>query len=451
MSPNTTNPPPLRVEFLPVASLVPNPSNARKHGAKQLTKLAATIKAFGFNVPIVIDEAGIILAGHGRWAAARQINLPTVPCIRLTHLSLTQKIAFAIADNKLSDLSSFDPDALIAQLKEIAKLECDFNLELTAFDTAEIDILFEAAPAKSDPADLLDLPDLKTPAVSRLGDCWQLGRHRLLCGNALEAESYDCVLAGERAAMAFTDPPWNVPIQGHVSGRGQVRHEEFAMASGEMSEAEFQGFLAAVCALLSRFSIDGSIHFICMDWRHIGNLLTAAKSNYAELKNICVWNKTNAGMGSLYRSQHELVAVFKNGTAPHQNNVELGKHGRHRTNVWSYAGANAFSATRTDDLAAHPTIKPIGLVADAIRDISRRGDLVLDPFSGSGTTILAAERTGRRAAAIEIEPRYVDVAIERWQRMTGQAAILDAHGGDFKHVREERRATRLPEADEANP
>lgn len=433
-----SNPTPLRVEFLPPNGLLPNPANARKHSTKQLTKLAASINELGFNVPIAIDENEMILAGHARWAAARQLDMAIVPCIRLTHLSLAQKIAFAIADNKLGDLSGFDPDALRSQLAEIAKL--DFNLELIGFETPEIDVLFDAAPPKSDPADHFALPDPQSRAIARSGELWMLRDHRLLCGNALEAQCYERLLVGEPAKMVFADPPFNVPIQGHVSGLGQARHAEFAMASGEMSEAEFRAFLATVCTLLSRYSTNGSIHFICMDWRHIADLLTVGAATYTELKNVCVWDKTNAGMGSLYRSQHELIAVFKNGKASHQNNVELGKHGRYRTNVWTYAGANAFSTTRKEDLSAHPTVKSLAMVADAIRDVSSRGDLVLDPFSGSGTTILAAERTGRRAAAIEIEPRYVDVAIERWQRLTGDVAVLAIDGRSFHEVREERLA-----------
>lgn len=428
----------LQVELVSLAALIPNPDNARTHTTKQIAKLTASIRALGFNVPIVIDEASMILKGHACYAAAQLLKMQHVPCVRLKHLSPAQKIAFAIADNKISDLSSFDLDALRIQIQKILDLDVNLNIEFIGFETAEIDILFDPTPLKSDPADRYPLPNLQTPAVTCSGDLWLLGRHRLLCADALHPESYERLLNGELATMAFTDPPWNVPVQGHVSGLGQARHAEFAMASGEMSEAEFQAFLAAVCALLVRFSAGGSIHFICMDWRHIGDLLMAGKSFYAELKNICVWNKTNAGMGSLYRSQHELIAVFKNGTGPHQNNVELGKHGRYRTNVWTYAGANAFSAARDENLSAHPTVKSLAMVADAIRDVSRRNDLMLDPFAGSGTTVLAAERTGRRAAAIEIEPRYVDVAIERWQRMTGQAAVLEADGRSFSEVRAQR-------------
>ena len=428
----------LTIEHLSLSALIPNPKNARKHTAKQITKLAAAIAEFGFNGPIAIDEAGLILCGHARHAAALQLGLEDIPCVRLTHLTPTQKTAFAIADNKLGDLSTFDPEALKAQFEEIMAL--DFNIELTGFDTAEIDVLFDPAPLASaaDPEDTFELPNGDQVAVTRPGDLWLMEQHRLYCGSALEVSSYQALLGEGRARMVFADPPYNGPVNGHVSGLGRVKHAEFAMASGEMSESEFHRFLKGYMDHAVAFSTDGSIHFHCMDWRHVQTLLAAGSEAYTELKNICVWMKTNAGMGSLYRSQHELVCVFKNGTAKHCNNVELGKHGRYRTNAWSYAGANAFSRTRDADLAAHPTVKPVGLVADAIRDCSKRGDIVLDPFMGSGTTILAAERTGRRGAGIELSPTYVDVAITRWQAKTGKAAVLASDGRTFEQVRAER-------------
>jgi DNA modification methylase len=223
----------------------------------------------------------------------------------------------------------------------------------------------------------------------------------------------------ERAQMVFTDPPYNVPIDGHASGLGSAKHSDFAMASGEMSEAEFVNFLWTVLSLLARHSLNGALHYICMHWRHLYELLTAGRRVYDELKNLCAWVKSNGGMGSLYRSQHELIAVFKNGSAPHINNVELGRYGRNRTNVWVYAGMNSFGAERAEALSAHPTIKPVQLVEDAILDCSRRGGLVLDAFVGSGTTLIAAERAGRRAFGLEIEPRYVDLALQRFRSFTG--------------------------------
>ena len=429
----------LSVEYLATTSLTPNPRNARRHTSKQIAKLGSSIRSFGFNCPIAIDENNGILAGHARFEAALNLGLEKVPCVRLTHLSPDQKKAFAIADNKIGDLSSFDVDALCSQLKELADVE--FDMEITGFDTAEIDLLFDgpAANTSVDPVDTFAEPDPSQPPVSQVGDLWLLEPHRLLCGSALDLTAYERLLGDDRAQLIFTDPPYNVQIQGHVSGLGRMKHREFAMASGEMSEGEYRAFLAAAMKHVKTFSSDGSIHYVCTDWRHVRTVLEAGENIYAEVKNICVWNKTNAGMGSLYRSKHELVVVFKNGAARHQNNVELGRYGRYRTNVWDYPGANSFGVTRDADLATHPTVKPVALVADAIRDCSKRGAPVLDPFVGSGVTILAAERTGRRAAAIELEPLYVDTAIDRWQRMTGKTAVLSADGRAFPQVQMDRR------------
>ena len=231
--------------------------------------------------------------------------------------------------------------------------------------------------------------------------------------------------------MVFTDPPYNVPIDGHVSGLGSVKHREFAMASGEMSETEFTKFLTDVLGNLAKFSADGAIHYVCMDWAHLRELLNAGHAVYDELKNICVWAKTNGGMGSLYRSQHEMVAVFKSGTAPHINNVELGRHGRYRTNVWTYAGMNTFGAERDEALAMHPTVKPVALVEDAVLDCSDRNGVVVDAFLGSGTTLIAAESAGRRCFGLELDPEYVDLIIRRWQKMTGESAVHAESGLSF--------------------
>jgi DNA modification methylase len=276
------------------------------------------------------------------------------------------------------------------------------------------------------------------PAVTRPGDLWQIGPHRLICGDATNLETSARLLDGERAQMIFTDPPYNVKIDGHVSGLGAVKHREFAVASGEMSQAEFTAFLERVFANLVLRAADGAIHFVCMDWRHLGEVLAAGHRTFAELKNICVWNKTNGGMGSLYRSQHEMVFVFKSGKAPHINNVELGRHGRYRTNVWTYAGANVFSATREADLAMHPTVKPVALVADAILDCSKRKGIILDAFAGSGTTLVAADRTGRRGYGIELDPIYCDTILKRVADVARVEARLAATGQTFAVVAAER-------------
>ena len=288
------------------------------------------------------------------------------------------------------------------------------------------------------PAEFVPEPDQAQKPVSRLGDLWVCGEHRLLCGNATSAESYDLLMAGARAQMAITDPPYNVPVNGHVSGLGKTRHREFVMASGEMSPAEFQAFLRTCCRQMTANSVDGAIHFIFMDWRHGFDLQVAVKGIYSTLKNIVVWDKTNAGMGSLYRSKHEFIFVYKSGTAPHINNVELGRYGRSRSNVWNYAGVNTFRPGRQDELAVHPTVKPVALVADAIKDCSKRKSIILDPFAGSGTILIAAEQTGRRAHAMELDPHYVDAAVRRWQQHTGESAIHADCGLSFDEVTRQR-------------
>jgi 16S rRNA G966 N2-methylase RsmD len=409
---------PLAIESRPIAGLKPAPRNARTHSQKQIQKIAASIRQFGFVNPLLVDEQGVIVAGHGRFEAAKSLRLTEVPVIPLAHLTPEQKRAYMLADNRLAELAGWDRDILAIEFKELSELDLAFEIEITGFEMAEIDVLIDppAEPKKkADPSDEVIEP--QGPAVTEAGDLWLLGRHRLLCGDAREPASYETLLAGEKAQMVFTDPPYNVRIDGHVSGLGRVQHREFVMGSGEMSGAEFTLFLKTVLGQLGHASIDGSIHFVCMDWRHMRELLAAGGEAYTELKNLCVWAKDNGGMGSFYRSRHELVFVFKHGTAPHLNNFGLGETGRYRTNVWDYAGVNTMKAGRQDELAMHPTVKPVALVADAIKDCSQRGGIVLDAFGGSGTTLIAAQKTGRRGYLIELDPLYVDVTIRRWQKL----------------------------------
>jgi DNA modification methylase len=387
-----------------------------------------SIRSFGWTNPILIDGDGMVIAGHGRLEAAKLMGLETVPTIRIEDMTDAEKRAYVIADNRLAENAGWDSELLALELKDLVGLEMDITL--TGFEMGEVDVLIQDLEAGDDADTDEEVPpmDLNRPAVSRPGQLWRLGPHRLICGDALDDQTYVRLLNGEKAQMIFADPPYNVRIDGNVCGLGTVKHPDFAMASGEMSEAEYTAFLKDALGNLSRHSIDGSVHFISMDWRHFYELLSAGREVYAELKNLCVWNKSNAGMGSLYRSQHELIAVFKSGKAPHINNVQLGAQGRNRTNVWDYPGINSFGSNRDEELAVHPTVKPLAMVADAILDCSTRGALILDGFLGSGTTILAAERVGRRAAGVELEPRYVDAAIRRFQSATGIDAI-DAESG----------------------
>jgi DNA modification methylase len=429
----------LRIENVAIERLKLDPRNPRLHSERHIKQIARSIQAFGFNVPVLADRDNKILAGHGRVYAARRLRLREIPVLRLEHLTPEQARAFSIADNRLSETSTWDDRLLGEVLRDLASVELDFDLEATGFTMGEIDLRIEGLPVSTaaypDPADELP-PALDQPPVSRPGDLWQLGRHRLFCGNALDPAPYDRLMQGTAAKLVFTDPPYNVPIAGHVSGKGRVRHREFLMASGQMTSAQFTRFLATALELLVRHSAAGSLHYLCMDWRHQHELLTAALGIYAEVKNLCVWVKENAGMGSLYRSQHELIFVFKNGRKAHRNNVELGQHGRNRTNVWHYAGPHNFGRKGEEgNLAAlHPTVKPVALIADAILDCSARGDLVLDPFLGSGSTLLAAERVGRVCRGIELDPLYVDAAIRRWQQFTGESAIHAAGGRRFNDL-----------------
>jgi DNA modification methylase len=440
--PGQTPPKPPRQQLIvsrAIAELTLNERNPRVHSPRQIRQLANSIDTFGFNGAVLIDREGKVIAGHARILACQQLGWTEVPTICLDHLSPDQARAFMIADNRLSEISTWNEQLLAETLRDLSLVDLDFSLEATGFEMAEIDLRIESlnasAKGEDDPADApAALPT--GPAVSRLGELWLLGRHRLLCGNALDEAAYARLMPGKQAAMMFTDPPYNVPIAGHVSGLGAVTHREFAMASGEMSPPEFTTFLHIVLDLAARHSRDGSLHLVCMDWRHMGELLTAGAKVYTELKNLCVWAKDNAGMGSLYRSQHELVFVYKSGRAPHRNNIQLGRHGRHRSNLWSYPGVNSFGRRGEEGnlLALHPTVKPVALVADAILDCSARGDLVLDPFLGSGTTLMAAERVGRRCCGMELDPLYVDTIIRRWQALTGDTARHAETGETFEDV-----------------
>jgi DNA modification methylase len=427
--------PRIAVQYLQLDQLTLDPRNARAHSKRQIRQIARSIKAFGFLAPILIDRLRRILAGNGRFMAAKDLGLPEVPTISVDHLTAEQARAFAIADNRLTENSSWDKKVLAEHFKELAALDLTFSLDTTGFEMGEIDVMIEGLEIDSEDAAADEAPAVRPYQVSRLGDTWLCGPHRVHCGNALDLASYSTVMSGKLAQAICTDPPYNVPIAGHVSGLGKTKHREFPMATGEMSEADFMTFLRTVLTHGARVSADGSIIFVFMDWRHLYELLAAGHDLF-ELKNICVWTKHNAGMGSFYRSKHELVAVFKHGKAPHRNNVELGRHGRHRSNVWDYPGVTPFGM-RTDEgklLDLHPTVKPVRMLADALMDCTARGDVVLDPFLGSGSTLIAAERSGRVCHGIELDPGYVDTAVRRWQSWTGQQAVHAETGKPFDEL-----------------
>lgn len=423
-----------QIDYVDVNALKPYANNAKKHPQKQVNQIAASIRQFGFISPVIIDENFEIIAGHGRWEAAKLLGLKKLPVIQVGNLTAAEVKAYRLADNQLTLNTGYDETLLKVEIKALIELEPEFELETIGFETAQIDVLLTEDASDKDPADEVP-PVNEVTIVTKPGDVWILGDHRLICGDSRVRETYAALMQSEVAHMCFSDPPYNVRVQGHVCGAGKIKHDEFAMASGEMSEDEFIAFLVTAFALMVEFSRDGSLHYICMDWRHLYELLTAGRKTFRALKNMCVWNKENAGMGSFYRSKHELIAVFKNGTAPHLNTIELGKNGRYRSNVWDYRGVNSFGSQ--EDLKMHPTVKPVAMIADAIKDCTRRGHIVLDPFAGSGSTLIACEKSGRVARCIELEPKYCDVIVRRWQTLTGQDAVHAATGKTFNQTEQE--------------
>lgn len=427
-----------KVELVKIGLLKPADRNPRVHSKRQVTQLVRSMKRFGFTNPLLIDDQDHIIAGHGRLAAATELELKAVPCIRLSALNAAERRAYLIADNKLALNASWDLESLALEFGEL--LEMDFEVDLTGFDQPEIDkVIYDVVQASTKPEapeDACPPTPLTAEVVTCAGDLWTLGRHALLCGDAKDPAAIDALMGKAKTDMVFIDPPYNVRIQGNVTAKG--RHDEFAEASGEMSRAEFTEFLTSSFENVERACRSGAIVYVCMDWRHLEELLAAGYAVFTHLMNLCVWAKTNGGMGTFYRSQHELIFVWKVGDDPHTNNFGLGDGGRYRTNVWSYAGVNTFKAEREEELAMHPTVKPVALVADAIRDVSHRGQLVLDVFGGSGTTLIAAEKTGRVARLMELDPAYCDVIIRRWEKHTGKRAILSSSGADFASVEADR-------------
>lgn len=425
---------PLQVRYVAPAEIIPDPKNPRKHSPKQIRQLVKSLEEFDFIVPILIDKQYKLIAGHGRLEAAIKARIQEVPVIMLEHLSDVQARAFMIADNKLTENAEWDQELLAESFKALSSLDIDFSLDITGFEMPEINMMLEVSN-ESDEDDNIPETPLES-SVTEPGDLWLLGEHKILCASSLETGSFTQLMEEKKASLIFIDPPYNVKIKGHVSGLGKIQHREFAMASGEMSPAEFTTFLQQSFRLLAANSEDGSIHYLCMDWRHMRELLDASRDVYGELKNLCVWAKDVAGMGNFYRSQHELIFLFKKGNAPHKNNFHLGQYGRSRSNIWRYPSANSFARETMEGnlLEMHPTPKPVALVADAIRDCSDPGDVVLDSFLGSGSTLIAAERTNRICYGIEIDPHYVDTAIRRWQNLTGKDAVNAKYGITFNKL-----------------
>jgi|SRR5215472_2733354 len=429
----------LAINYQPISALKPCSQNARTHSKRQIQLIADSIREFGFVNPILIDSANMIVAGHGRYEAAKILRLNRVPTIALENLTPDQLRAYVIADNRLAERAGWDNSILAIELQHLLTLE-NLDIQITGFEVPEIDlVLGQSDEQKSAAPEVVELES--GPPVSRPGDLWMLGRHRLICGSSLDHSTFKTLMDKRTADVVFVDPPYNVPIDGNVCGKGSIRHREFLMACGEMTVEEFSNFLCSSLQLTATFTKPGAVLFVCMDWRHMSEVLEAGRRSIGELLNLCVWVKDNGGMGSFYRSRHELIFVFRKGKQPHRNNIQLGRYGRNRTNVWEFPGVNTLSRNGEEGnlLALHPTVKPTSLVTDALLDCSARGDIVLDSFIGSGTTLIAAERVGRRCYGIEIDPQYVDVAIRRWERYTGQSAI-HASGEPFADLEAKARA-----------
>jgi len=419
----------LKIENIDISAIKPHPQNPRKHPKNQIAQIAQSIEIFGFNNPVLIDESNRLICGHGRIQACKKLGWKEVPAIRAKDLGDEKTRAYMIADNRLTENSVWDEDLLGENFKTLSELDLDFDIEVIGFDYGDIEKFInlneDEEPSKEE---TVITPD-EAPQIAKEGDLWALGNHRIYCGDSLKKESYESLFSGtsKQASIVFTDPPYNLSAR-DISQTCAEHHGDFAMGSGEMSSQEFTSFLQQIFENLVSHTADGSIHYICMDWRHAPELLEAGSQVYEELKNTCVWVKSTGGMGTFYRSQHELIFVYKNGKAKHQNHFKLGQHGRYRSNVWNYPSVMHLDAKDGDKagkeaLQLHPTIKPVAMIEDALKDCSRRKEIVLDAFLGSGSTLIAAEKAQRICYGIELSPRYVDVAIQRWQEWTGKTAL----------------------------
>jgi DNA modification methylase len=421
----------MEIKSFKINELIEYARNPRKNDTV-VDKMVGCIKEFGFRIPVVAKSDGSVVDGHLRLKAAKKLGMTEVPVVIADDLTDTQIKAFRLIANQSANWADWDEELLKLELEDLKNL--NFDLDLTGFDLSEVERLLRNDNIEEDDYDEMPADEDAKP-ISKLGDLWILGEHRLLCGDSTKIEDVKKLMNEKIADMVFCDPPYNVRIN-NIIGLGSVHHDEFQMASGEMSEQEFIDFLSLVFKNLVAVSKDGSIHYQCMDWKHIYEIMVAGRAAYTEFKQLCVWNKDNGGMGSFYRSKHELIFVFKNGTAKHTNNFELGQHDRYRTNVWDYAGMNSYSGRDSDNelLKMHPTVKPVQLVVDAILDCSLYGELILDLFGGSGTTIIACEETDRKCCMMELDPKYVDTIIRRWQKHTNRDAILESTGKTFDEV-----------------
>ena len=432
----------LAVEIVPLGSLKEPGRIIRPPTPRAVTTAQNILQQFGQRLPLLVDEEGTVIVGLELLRAARQLGWTSLKVVRLENVSDTDKRALSLALHRLPELSDWDDAALALELEDLLSLDLDFDLgDVAGFSVGEMDVILEAPAAKETPDALEQVPEPPLAPTTEVGDVWLLGPHRVICGSTLDPANITLLMAGESATMVLTDPPYNIAIKNNVSRS----HDDFQMGVGEQSRAEFVAFLKTPLLHLKPHLRDGTLAYVFMDRRHLLELQAAAEGAGLCLFDLAIWNKGSGGMGSFYRSQHEPCMIFKHGSAPHRNNVELGRHGRYRTNVWDHRGLSSFGKGRKEALAAHPTVKPVALLAEAIKDCTCKGDILVDPFLGSGSTLLAAEKTGRIAYGVELEPKYVDVVMARWQAMTGKKAILEDTGESFAEVQCRRLGT-APEA-----
>jgi DNA modification methylase len=419
-----------QMEMARLDSIHLNPNRLRKSNRESRRRLSKSVDKFGIKGALIVDrDTRMIVAGNALWEAARDLGLDEVPIILESFATEADRRAFILTHNRLAEDSSWDMKLVQAELKFLLAQHYDF--EITGFSTNDLDFAFvtESDPKK----DEVIVPNAWARAVSRMGDRWAVGPHVIVCGDSLEPFSYDLALGGKLADAVFSDPPYGVSVSNHVTTTNRFR--EFAMMSGKQTEAELTAFFRRVFRNCVQYSRPASIHFQCIDWRHVREMIDAAEGVYTEFKNICVWDKGVPALGSMYRSQHEFILVFKSGRGRHVRNFATGKTGRFRSNIWKYERESHFSKDR--DEIAHPTPKIPAMIIDAIRDVTNPGDLVLDPFCGSGATAVAAHHAGRRCATIEIDPLYVDAALQRLSKTVGEPAVL-ADGRTFDEVAADR-------------
>jgi len=421
--------PTLKIEYLPTGALRPANRRIRRAEADQVARVIASITQYGICCPVLVDKNGRIIHGHVVWEAARRLGLDRIPTIRIDHLTEPQQRALSIALNRIAETGTWDVEALKIEFEELIELKED--VIATGFELAEIDALL--IEDEGDEPEAVVLPELPQSAVSQAGDLWLMENHRLAQGDARERGVYARLFTDTDAAkFVLTDEPFNVAVRGHCTS--QTHHREFAMAHGELSREEFFAFNIDWMRPSLEQLVDGGLLATFIDWRSVELVLAAGRELDLDLLNVIVWAKPHGGQGSLWRSQHEMLPVFKKGTAAHTNNIELGRWGRYRGNVWTYPGASTLGSEAREGLAVHPTVKPRAMLEDALLDVTDRGDVVLDCFLGSGSMLLAAETTDRICRAIEIDSRYCDVAIARWQQMTGREAVLSETGETFSEV-----------------